>query len=73
MAAMADTWEFLQLRGLAARDERAEEFTGTLVIHKIGSTEPVESVTIRVKRSMLTELHDTIGRLLVRSTGFKKK
>jgi hypothetical protein len=73
MAAMADTWEFLQLRGLAATDERAEEFTGTLVIHKVGSTEPVESVTLRVKRSMLTELHDNIGRLLARSTGLKKK
>ncbi len=73
MTAMADTWELLQLRGLAASDERAEEFTGTLVIHKIGSPEPVESITIRVKRSMLSELHDTIGRLLTRSTGFKKK
>jgi len=73
MAAMADTWEFLQLRGLAATDERAEEFTGTLVIHKVGSTEPVESVILRVKRSMLTELHENIGRLLTRSTGLKKK
>ena len=73
MAAMADTWEFLQLRGLAATDERAEEFTGTLVIHKLGSAEPVESVTLRVKRSMLTELHENIGRLLTRSTGLKKK
>ena len=73
MAALADTWEFLQLRGLAATDERAEEFTGTLVIHKLGSTEPVESVVLRVKRSMLTELHETIGRLLARSTGLKKK
>ena len=73
MTAMADTWELLQLRGLAASDERAEEFTGTLVIHKTGSPEPVESITIRVKRSMLSELHDTIGRLLTRSTGFKKK
>jgi hypothetical protein len=73
MAAMADTWELLQMRGLAAVDERAEEFTGTLVIHKVGSTEPVESITVRVKRSMLTELHDTVGRLLMRSTGLKKK
>ena len=73
MTAMADTWEFLQLRGLAATDERAEEFTGTLVIHKVGSTEPVESVLLRVKRSMLTELHENIGRLLARSTGLKKK
>jgi hypothetical protein len=73
MTAMADTWEVLQLRGLAAADERAEEFTGTLVIHKIGSAEPVESITVRVKRSMLTELHDTVGRLLTRSTGLKKR
>ena len=73
MAAMADTWEFLQLRGLAATDERAEEFTGTLVIHKLGSAEPVESVTLRVKRSMLTELHENIGRLLARSTGLNRK
>jgi len=73
MAAMADTWELLQMRGLAAADERAEEFTGTLVIHKIGSAEPVESVTVRVKRSMLTELHETVGRLLTRSTGLRKK
>jgi hypothetical protein len=63
----------LQLRGLAAVDERAEEFTGTLVIHKIGSAEPVESITVRVKRSLLTELHDTVGRLLTRSTGLKKR
>jgi len=73
MTAMADTWEVLQLRGLAAADERAEEFTGTLVIHRIGSAEPVESITVRVKRSMLTELHDTVGRLLTRSTGLKKR
>ncbi len=73
MAAMADTWELLQMRGLAAVDERAEEFTGTLVIHRVGSTEPVESITVRVKRSMLTELHETVGRLLTRSTGLKKK
>jgi len=73
MAGMADTWELLQMRGLAAVDERAEEFTGTLVIHKVGSTEPVESIPVRVKRSMLTELHETVGRLLTRSTGLKKK
>ncbi len=70
---MADGWEVLTLRGLAATDERAEEFTGTLVIHRIGSPEPVENVTIRVKRSILTELRDNVGRLLTRSTGFKKR
>jgi hypothetical protein len=73
MAAMADTWEFLQLRGLAANDERAEEFTGTLVFHRVGAAEPVESIVVRVKRAQLAELHETIGRLLARSTGFKKR
>jgi hypothetical protein len=64
-------WEILTLRGLAATDERAEEFIGTLVIHRAGSTEPVESVTIRVKRSVVSELHESLGRLLARSTAFK--
>lgn len=73
MAAMAEAWELLTLRGLAATDERAEEFSGTLVIHRVGSPEPVESVSIRVKRSVLTELHDTLGRLLARSIGFKSR
>jgi hypothetical protein len=73
MAAMAETWELLQMRGLAAGDERAEEFTGTFVFHRVGSAEPVESIVVRVKRAQLTELHETIGRLLARSTGLKKK
>jgi len=64
-------WEILTLRGLAATDERAEEFTATLVIHRVGSTEPVESVPVRVKRSVAAEMHETLGRLLARSTGFK--
>ena len=68
---MADAWEVLTLRGLSATDERAEEFTGTLVIHRAGSSEPVESVAIRVKRSILVELHDNLGRLLKRSVGFR--
>ena len=63
-------WEILTLRGLAATDERAEEFTGTLVIHRLGSAEPVESVSIRVKRSVIKEMHETLGRTLTRSTGF---
>lgn len=67
---MSETWEVLTLRGLAATDERADEFTGTLVIHRAGSAEPVESITVRVKRSILAEVHDTLGRLLARSTGF---
>jgi hypothetical protein len=68
---MPETWEVLTLRGLAATDERAEEFTGTLVLHREGSPEPVESISIRVKRSVLGELHDVVGRLLARSIGFK--
>ena len=70
---MADRWEVLQLRGLASADERAQEFTGTLVIHRVGSTEPVESIPVTVKRTVLTELHDTLGRLLARSTGLKRR
>jgi len=68
---MADEWEILTVRGLTAVDERAEEFTGTLVIHKTGSREPVENVSVRIKRSIIRELNDTLGRLLKRSTGFK--
>lgn len=64
---MAETWEVLTLRGLSSLDERAEEFTGTLVIHRVGSAEPVESITVHVKRSVVTELHETLGRLLARS------
>lgn len=69
---MAESWELLTLRGLASRDERAEEFSGTLVIHRTGSAEPVESVSVRVKRSVLAELHETLGRLLSRSTGVRR-
>ena len=68
----AEQWEILTLRGLAATDERTEEFTGTLVIHRVGSAEPVESITVRIKRSIITELHDALGRLLKRSLGFKR-
>jgi hypothetical protein len=31
----------------------------------------VESVAVRVKRSVLAELHDSVGRLLARSVGFR--
>lgn len=73
MPGMAEGWELLTLRALAATDERAETFTGTLVIHRLGSAEPVESVAVQVKRNVLAEMHETIGRLLARSTGFKKQ
>ena len=70
---MAEAWEVLTLRGLAATDERAETFTGTLVIHRVGNPEPVESVTVQIRRSVVAELHETLGRLLARSTGLKKR
>jgi len=70
---MADSWEILTLRGLASTDERAERFTGTLVIHRESSTEPVESVSVSIKRTVLAELHENLGRLLARSTGIKRR
>jgi hypothetical protein len=70
---MAESWEVLTLRGLAATDERAEQFTGTLVIHRLGSVEPVDSVSVTVKRTVLAELHENLGRLLARSTGIKRR
>jgi hypothetical protein len=65
-------WELLQLRGLSATDETAAEFTGTLVIHRRGSAEPVEQVAVRVKRAMLEEMSAAVQRLLARSTPFKR-
>jgi hypothetical protein len=63
-------WEVLGLRGLAATDERAEEFVGTLLIHRVGSPEPVEEIRVLVKRSILGELQAGLARLLQRSTRF---
>lgn len=63
-------WELLGVRGLAATDERAQEFTGILLIHRVAGPEPVEAVPIRVKRSILAELQGNLGRLLERSTPF---
>jgi hypothetical protein len=65
-------WEMLTLRGLAMTDESASEFTGTLVIHRRGSTEPVESVRVRIKRSMLEEMNGAVQRVLTRSTPFTR-
>jgi hypothetical protein len=70
---MTEKWEVLTLRGLASTDERAQEFTGTLVIHRVGSVEPVESIQVSVKRSILAELHENLGRLLARSTGVTRR
>jgi hypothetical protein len=70
---MPETWEILTLRGLAATDERADKFVGSLVIHREGSAEPVDSVTVAIKRTVLAELHENLGRLLARSTGIKRR
>jgi len=70
---MTESWEVLTLRRLAAADERAERFDGTLVIHRVGSREPVESVSVSIKRSVLIELHESLGRLLARSTGITRR
>ena len=72
-AGKAETeWELLALRGLSMTDETAGEFAGTLVIHRRGSAEPVEHVTVRVKRSILEEMSTTLRRLLARSTQYKR-
>ena len=70
---MAEEWEILTLRGLTATDERAEEFTGTLVIHKAGSNEPVENITVRIRRSIVREIQESLSRLLTRSTAFVRR
>ncbi|PYO15857.1 MAG: hypothetical protein DMD75_02105 [Candidatus Rokuibacteriota bacterium] len=58
---------------MAATDERAEKFVGSLVIHREGDPEPVESVSVAIKRTVLAELHENLGRLLTRSTGIKRR
>ena len=70
---MPEAWEILTLRGLAATDERAEKFVGSLIIHREGDPETVESVTVAIKRTVLAELHENLGRLLARSTGIKRR
>ena len=68
--AAAAEGEMLTLRGLAMTDETASEFTGTLVIHRAGSPEPVENVRVRVKRSVLEEMAGAVRRVLARSTPY---
>jgi hypothetical protein len=70
---MSEAWEILTVRGLAATDERAEKFVGSLVIHREGHPEPVESVTVAIKRTVLVELHENLGRLLARSAGITRR
>jgi hypothetical protein len=70
---MPEAWEILTLRGLASTDERAEKFVGSLVMHREGSPEPVESVTVAIKRTVLVELHENLGCLLARSIGSTRR
>jgi hypothetical protein len=65
-------WELLGIRQLAATDERAEEFTGTIVVHRPGHAEPVETVRLVVKRQALEELTGYLTRLLKRSRGLSR-
>jgi hypothetical protein len=65
----AERWEILGIRQLAATDDRAEAFEGTLLVHRPGSGEPVEPVGVVVKRSVLVELESYLRRLLERSRG----
>ncbi len=67
---MSQEWELLGVRGLAATDESAEEFTGTFLIHRRGGSEPIEAIPVRVKRSILAEVSESLRRLLQRSTRF---
>lgn len=62
-------WEILGIRQLAATDERAEEFHGTLLVHRPESADPLEPLPVRVKRSVLVEMEGYLARLLARSRG----
>lgn len=64
-------WEILGIRQLAATDERAEEFAGTLLVHRRGSAEPLEPVAVTVTRPVLVELEAYVARLLRRSRGLR--
>ena len=69
MAGHEEEWEILGIRQLAATDERAEEFAGTLVVRRLGAEEPVATVRVTAKRTVLTEMEAYLARLLQRSRG----
>jgi hypothetical protein len=69
---MGERWEILGIRQLAATDERAEVFGGLLLVHRAGSSEPVEPVAVTVKRSVLAEVEADLARLLRRSRGLAR-
>jgi hypothetical protein len=67
----AESWEILGIRQLAAVDERAEEFAGTLLVQRPGAAEPLEPIAIRVRRAVLVEVEAYLARLLARSRGVR--
>lgn len=69
MSGQSEVWELLGIRQLAATDERADEFAGTIVVHRHGTGEPVETLRVTVKRAVLAEMEAYLGRLLRRSRG----
>ena len=69
MADQAEEWEILGIRQLAATDERADEFVGTLLVHRRGAPDPVETLAVTVKRTVLAEVEAYLARLLRRSRG----
>jgi hypothetical protein len=69
MPGPTEAWEILGIRELAAADERAEEFSGTLLVHRRGTPEPLETIAVSVKRTVLVDLETYLVRLLRRSRG----
>jgi hypothetical protein len=67
----AGRWEILGIRQLAATDERAEVFEGTLLVQRAGSGEPLETLPVRVTRAVLAELEAYVTQLLRRSRGLR--
>ena len=71
MADHGSGWEILGIRQLAATDQWAEEFAGTLLIHRRDTTEPVEPIAVTVKRSVVIEMEAYLAQLLKRSRGVR--
>jgi hypothetical protein len=69
MGEPVERWEILGIRQLAAADEQAQEFAGTLLVHRAGASDPVEPVPVTVKRAVLVELEAYVAQLLRRSRG----
>jgi hypothetical protein len=64
-------WEILGVRQLAATDERAETFAGTLLVQRRGDGQPLEPIEVTVTRPVLEELAAYLARLLQRSRGLR--